>query len=85
MGDATRPLAGQSLIEVALRKSRGERIIFLREALDPPLTRDDLADKGPWHTNTVGGWERDESEPTPQNYMRLAEILGVPLEVLMVD
>lgn len=84
MNEEKRAALPNSVAQLAMQKSRGERIKFLREAQSPAISRPELAKLGGWHDNTVGGWERDETAPSPENCLKLAEILGVPVEMVLI-
>ena len=63
-------------------KSMGELITFLRK--EKGMTQNDLAQKMNVTDKAVSKWERDLSRPDINSIPKLAEILGISVEELVI-
>lgn len=68
---------GQTRRGVEAAREFGERVRRFREAMDPFVSQERLADLAGVHRTYVGHVERGEVNPTLWTIVRLAAVLGV--------
>ena len=61
----------------------GKRIIQLRE--EKGLSQNELAEKLKVHSQSVGRWEREDTIPSADDVMKLAEVFAVTTDYLLFD
>ena len=60
-----------------LLKEIGRRLRHYRQALEPPMSQERLADAVGVHQTYIGHVERGETNPTAYSLIRIAAVLGI--------